>query len=141
MNDISDWTEIPITFRAKCYDCGKEILPGPAFWSDSKKSAKHLKCGRLKNLIDGQTLEISKPTIVPHHKDSGGSKKAYENIELKCFVCGMMAGCHACTFSPICDRTIVSQVCICETCSSSPNGDVFEKYQQVFTQKYLNKKK
>jgi hypothetical protein len=143
LNDLAGWLEIPITFRAKCYECGKEILPGPAFWSDSKKSAKHLKCGKSKSQIEGKTLLDNKPTIVPNGKNFRNFKNSYENIELKCFVCGKAAGCPTCTFSSICDRRIVSQQCICEACLNvkSEKEDAFKRYQQVFIQKYLHRKK
>jgi hypothetical protein len=48
LNVVTDWVDIPISFRSICYECGKEVLPWPAFWSKSKKSAKHLGCGKLK---------------------------------------------------------------------------------------------
>lgn len=140
--NAADWTEIPITFRAKCYECGKEILPGPAFWSDSTKSAKHLSCGGLKGQIEeAKTLPSSKPPTVSQGKEPEEIRNPGEIIELKCFVCGKMAGCHSCPFSQICDRRIVSQLCLCETCSSSNNEDALERYQQVFIQKYSHSKK
>jgi len=135
--------EIPITFRAKCYECGEEILPGPAYWSDSKRTAKHLKCGKLKSQIQGKTLLDNEPSFVNNGKNLRGFKNSYESIELRCFVCGKGAGCPTCTFSSTCDRRIVSQQCICETCLNANNEkeDAFKRYQQVFIQKYLHRKK
>ena len=144
MDIVTDWVKIPITFRAKCYDCGKEMVPGPALWSDSIKSAKHLKCGKSKDQIqtEEKSQTSSTPPIVTANKDTGVSKHPYENIELKCFVCGKEAGCHECTFSPICDRRIVSQLCICESCSSHKgDDDVFKRYQQAFIERYSRRKK
>ena len=142
MNVATDWAEIPITFRAKCYECGKEILPGPAFWSDSKKSAKHLNCSKLKSQVgEVKTPPSSKPHIILEGKEIEKIRNTSEIIELKCFVCGKMAGCQSCTFSQICDRRIVSQMCICEACSSSNNEDALEKYQQTFVQKYMRSKR
>ena len=37
LNVVKDWTDIPKTFRTMYYECGKEILPGRAFWSDLEK--------------------------------------------------------------------------------------------------------
>ena len=49
---ITDWLEITITFNAKCIECGKDVLPGKAFWSTSAKAAKHLFCsGKIDNMI------------------------------------------------------------------------------------------
>lgn len=28
LNVVTDWMGITITFRTRCYECGKEILPG-----------------------------------------------------------------------------------------------------------------
>ena len=35
---ITDWIEIAITFNTKCNECGKDVLPGKAFWSTSAKA-------------------------------------------------------------------------------------------------------
>lgn len=141
MNVATEWTEIPITFRAKCYECGKEIVPGPAFWSDSKKSAKHLNCSKLKSHIGEVKTPNGKPPIISVGNEIEKIRNTHEIVELKCFVCGKMAGCQSCIFSQICDRRIVSQLCICEACSSSGNEDALEKYQQMFIQKYMRSKK
>jgi hypothetical protein len=142
LNVATDWTEIPITFRAKCGECGTEILPGPALWSDSTKSAKHLNCGRLSSQTEeAKTLPSSKPHIVSQGKEFEKFRDPHDNTELKCFICGKMAGCNSCTFSQICDRKIVSQLCICQTCSNLNNEDALERYQQVFIQKYSHSKR
>jgi hypothetical protein len=47
---ITDWLEITITFSAKCNECGKDVLPGKAFWSRSAKAPKHLNCTKIDNL-------------------------------------------------------------------------------------------
>jgi len=134
LNVVTDWTDIPITFRTRCYECGKEILPGRVFWSESKKSAKHLTCDALKTQIDDKTPLVSvnsKPTT----KVMGNLKTSLD-IELKCFVCGKTAGCRTCSYSNTCDRRIVSQLCICETClNPKDKKDAFESYQIVFIRK------
>jgi hypothetical protein len=43
---VTDWLEITITFKDKCNECGKDVLPGKALWSRSAKAAKHLSCGK-----------------------------------------------------------------------------------------------
>jgi hypothetical protein len=135
LNVVTDWVEIPITFRSICYECGKEILPGPAFWSNSKKSVKHLSCGKLKSQIINKTPLDIKPTIAASNRKVIGINKS-EFIELKCFVCGKMAGCRECSFSSTCNR-IVSQLCICERRLNPDDkeGCAFKNYQQVFIRK------
>jgi hypothetical protein len=61
LNVVTDWMDVPITFRTRCYECGKEILPGRAFWSESK----HLRCHELESQINDKTPAMSldnKPT-------------------------------------------------------------------------------
>jgi len=129
---VTDWMDIPITFRTRCYECGEEILPGRAFWSESKKSAKHLRCGASKSQIDDKTPVES----LDSKWEIMGNSYTSLDIELNCFVCGKTAGCRTCSYSATCDRRIVSQLCICETCLN-PKGkkDAFESYQNVFIRK------
>lgn len=67
---------------------------------------------------------------------SNRSVNKSEFIELKCFVCGKMAGCRECSFSNTCNR-IVAQLCICETCLNPNDKEegAFKNYQQVFIRK------
>jgi hypothetical protein len=134
LNVVTDWMDIPITFRTRCDECGEEILPGRAFWSESKKSAKHLRCGAQK--IDDKTPAVSLGSKPTNTKVMGNLNTSLEYIELKCFVCGKTAGCRTCSYSITCDRRIVSQLCICKTCLT-PKGkkDAFESYQNVFIRK------
>ena len=134
LNVVTDWIQNPITFRIKCYECGKEVLPGPAFWSKTKKSAKHLSCGKLNNQIIGKTPVDIKPTIAAYNRKAIGNIHRSECTELKCFVCGKMAGCRECSFSNTCNR-IASQLCICERCLNSDDKGAFKIYQQVFLRK------
>jgi hypothetical protein len=135
LNVVIDWTDIQITFRTRCYECGKEILPGRAFWSESKKSAKHLRRGALKSQIDDKTPVVSLDSR-PTNTKAVGNLNTSLDIELKCVVCGKTAGCRTCSYSATCDRRIVSQLCICETCLN-PNDekDAFESYQNAFIRK------
>jgi hypothetical protein len=43
---VTDWLEITITFKAKCNECGKDVLPRKALWSKSAKAARHLSCDK-----------------------------------------------------------------------------------------------
>ena len=46
-----------------------------------------------------------------------------------------MAGCRTYSYSIICDRRSVSQLCICETCLNPNEKHAFEGYQNVFIRK------
>ena len=54
-------------------------------------------------------------------------------IELPCFVCGKSAGCAECEFVDFCDRTSVSNQCICKVCSDE--SDAYERYCDTFMEK------
>ena len=150
--DIIDWFQIKITFKIKCYKCGKEILPGQAFWSESAKTAKHLACNEEK-VIDKLATTVSPPPSLPElarHISTGSSKpmtrattttisttsKSILTIELNCFICGNKTGCGTCIFAKMCDRTLVSQSCICEQCLNEYGGEsFFDTNQQSFIHK------
>ena len=142
LNVVTDWTDIPITFRTRCYECGKEILPGRVFWSESKKSAKHLTCDALKTQIDDKTPLVSVNSKPTNTKVMGNLKTSLD-IELKCFVCGKTAGCRTCSYSNTCDRRIVSQLCICETClNPKDKKDAFELSNCIYSKGiYLRNKR
>ena len=153
--DIVDWFQIKITFKIKCYKCGKEILPGKAFWSESAKTAKHLACNKEK-VIDKLATTVSSPPppSLPHlarNISTESSKpitratttttisttsKSILTVELNCFICGNKAGCGTCIFAKRCDRTLVSQSCICEQCMNQYGGEsFFDTNQQSFIHK------
>lgn len=54
-------------------------------------------------------------------------------IELPCFVCGKSAGCGGCEYLDICDRTNVSNKCICKECFGQK--DAYERYCELFSKK------
>jgi hypothetical protein len=56
-------------------------------------------------------------------------------IELPCFVCGKSAGCGDCEYLDICDRTTVSNQCICKECFEQK--DAYERYCDAFSQKLV----
>jgi hypothetical protein len=102
----SDWIKLMVKYKGKCKECGKEISFGEyALWSKASKTIKHIRC----NMQDKSESSI---TI------------------LSCFICGGPAGCVNCIYEPNCDRTTVSQACICIDCFKSPNA--YENYQQQF---------
>lgn len=49
--------------------------------------------------------------------------------ELKCIVCGGPAGCTKCEFTDDCDRSQVSELCICKKCDGL--ADSFVSYQKA----------
>ena len=54
-------------------------------------------------------------------------EKCAEINELKCVICDNSAGCLQCEFHDDCDRSLVSQLCICKKCEGEEN--TFEHYQ------------
>ncbi|MEM2761161.1 MAG: hypothetical protein QXU32_05535 [Nitrososphaerales archaeon] len=54
-------------------------------------------------------------------------------VELPCFVCGRSAGCGDCEYLDICDRSIVSNQCICKECFEEK--DTYEHYCNAFAKK------
>ena len=102
------WIRLLVKYKGKCSVCGKEIPQGDyALWSRTAKAIKHIKC---------ETVETA--------------PEEPATIELKCFICGKNAGCTLCGFEADCDRTIVSQACICERCLSDKNA--YKNYQDAF---------
>lgn len=128
----TDWIQILVTFRSNCCHCGKEVPPGKAFWSNSAKVAKHLRCKHTKDegVITKDKLAIE--TVVPHNiVDSP------QFIDLKCYICGARTGCNKCTFLSECVQRFNSGgYCICNACSDNSVGraGTYEKYMQSFIQ-------
>ena len=54
-------------------------------------------------------------------------------IELPCFVCEKSAGCGDCEYLDICDRTIVSNQCMCKECFEKK--EAYERYCDTLSQK------
>ncbi len=136
MTQVTDWLEITITFKAKCNECGKDVLPGKALWSRSAKAARHLSCGKK----IGNEVQTSSPTA------QNIMETAFELIkqdsvitELKCFICGMKTGCNECEYLTDCEPRTYSKYCICKECSIKQE-ESFHNYEQSFaakTMKYL----
>jgi hypothetical protein len=61
----------------------------------------------VEQTIIKQELESVMAANVASNKISEKIKTPSQSIELKCFVCGKMAGCRTCSFSNICDRSSV----------------------------------
>jgi hypothetical protein len=54
--------------------------------------------------------------------------------ELKCAVCGKLAGCSQCEFRDDCNLDKVSELCICKKCSEE--SDALSKYQTSVQKKF-----
>ena len=61
-------------------------------------------------------------------------EKCAEINELKCVICDNPAGCLQCEFHDNCDRSLVSQLCICKKCENQ--GNTFEQYQLSVKDKF-----
>jgi len=94
----SDWISLVVKYSSNCKTCGKSVAKGEyAVWSRESKAIKHMAC---------------------HSSDlaSLSSPESIHNLQLKCTICNKPAGCPECEFEEDCDRTRVSQLCICEKC-------------------------
>jgi hypothetical protein len=121
---VPDWLEITITFKAKCNECGKDVLPGKALWSRSAKAARHLSCDKK----IGNQVKTAFELI----------KRGSAVTELKCFICGMKTGCNECEYVNDCEPRTYSKYCICKECTKQEES--FHNYEQSFaakTMKYL----
>jgi hypothetical protein len=93
----NDWINLTVKFSSNCKTCGKKISKGElALWSRSSKSIKHVEC---------HTIDLSNPAYV-----------SINSKQLKCAICGSLAGCAECEFEKECNRTLVSQLCVCRKC-------------------------
>ena len=61
-------------------------------------------------------------------------EKCAEIVELKCVICDNPAGCLQCEFQDNCDRSLVSELCICKKCDSQQH--TFEQYQVSVRDKF-----
>jgi hypothetical protein len=127
---ITDWIEIAITFNTKCNECGKDVLPGMAFWSTSAKAARHLSCGKTTNQIDK-----GNPILQDTMEAALESVKRQPVAELQCFICGKKTGCNECEYLAKCEARIISKYCLCEECSKQEES--FYNYKQSFADKIM----
>ena len=61
-------------------------------------------------------------------------EKCAEINELRCVICDNQAGCLHCDFQNDCDRSLVSQLCICKKCENQEH--TFEQYQLSVRDKF-----
>ena len=61
-------------------------------------------------------------------------EKCAEINELNCIICDGPAGCATCEFQEDCNRSLVSQMCICKKCEQKPS--IFEIYQESIKKKF-----
>lgn len=127
---ITDWIEIAITFNTKCNECGKDVLPGKAFWSTSAKAARHLSCGKVNSQIDkGNQVLQGIMEMTPEFVE------LKPVAELQCFVCGKKTGCNECEYLARCEARTFSKYCLCKECSKQEES--FYIYQQSFADKIM----
>ena len=85
-------------------------------------------------MFDQETMEGLIIVDVKEQLDRGQQFiKGLEN-ELKCVICDNPAGCLQCEFHDNCDRSLVSQLCICKKCENQ--GNTFEQYQLSVKDKF-----
>ena len=61
-------------------------------------------------------------------------EKCAEINELNCIICDGPAGCVICEFQEDCNRSLVSQMCICKKCEQKTS--IFEIYQESIKKKF-----
>jgi hypothetical protein len=94
----NDWISLIVKYSSNCKTCGKSVAKGEyAVWSRESKAIKHIAC---------HSSDLASLT----------SPDSIHNLQLKCSICNKPAGCPECEFEEDCDRTRVSQLCICEKC-------------------------
>jgi hypothetical protein len=127
---ITDWIEIAITFKTKCNECGKDVIPGMAFWSTSAKAAMHLACGKTNNqIIKGN------PVLQDTVETALEFVKRGSVLGLQCFVWGKKTGCNECEYLAECKPRSVSKYCICKECSKLKES--FYNYKLSFANKII----
>ena len=107
----SDWISLVVKYSSECKTCGKSVAKGEyAVWSRESKAIKHMACH------SSDLASLSSPDSI-------------HNLQLKCSICNRPAGCPECEFEEDCDRTRVSQLCICEKCykDSARLGELLRK--------------
>lgn len=61
-------------------------------------------------------------------------EKCTEIKEIKCAICGGMAGCSSCEYHEDCNIEKVSELCICKKCIA--NNDPYSSYLIAIKKKY-----
>ncbi|HEY7110385.1 MAG TPA: hypothetical protein VH415_13235 [Nitrososphaeraceae archaeon] len=94
----NDWISLIVKYGSNCKTCGKSVAKGEsAVWSPGLKAIKHMDCH------SSDLVSLTSPDSI-------------HNLQLNCTICNRPAGCPECEFEEDCDRTMVSQLCICEKC-------------------------
>jgi len=129
----SDWVRLMIKYKAKCRECGKEILSGEyALWSRGSRSIKHIKC-----LIqeDGSSSSYTKELNISNR--SSTSSFSRDQGDTPCYICNKMTNCLECGFEEESNKyniqTNLSPICICNECLM--NSEAYEIYQKQFIAK------
>ena len=139
MVNPTDWLQINIKFRGKCYKCGKDVKPGQALWSKSTKAVKHLDCHfrniKLHNTTALTNTNPGEPMPYESKKEySTPQKKSEQTIEFKCYICGNKSVRSSERDPGIYnDYKDTTQAYICPSCLK--RDDAFEAYQESFVQK------
>jgi len=121
------WIRLLVKYNGKCAVCGKEIPQGEyALWSRTSKAIKHVQCAEPAPSAEGAAPAGGKDA-------QAAAMTAGAAPELKCFICGANAGCPSCSFEQDCNRSVVSQACICDRCMAGK--DAYENYQKAFLAK------
>lgn len=134
MPEPSDWLQMVITIKTRCFVCGKDVPPGPALWSKSAKASKHLTCVQ-QTLVPAESSPVSPSAAETKAETTLFQTKRLE--ELTCYLCGAKAGCNECSFLEDCITRMESKHCLCDNCAygNQSMADAYEAYKKVFEQK------
>ena len=129
----SDWVRLLIKYKAKCRECGKEILSGEyALWSRASRSIKHIKCAIHE---DGSCSSYTKESNTSFNRSS--TSFSMEQRDTPCYICNKLINCLECGFEEKPNRYNIqaktSVLCICNECLM--NSEAYETYQKQFISK------
>jgi hypothetical protein len=129
----SDWVRLLIKYKAKCRECGKEILSGEyALWSRGSRSIKHIKCAIHE---DGPSSSYTKDSNTSSNRSS--TSFSMQQRDTPCYICNKLINCLECGFEEKSNRYDIqaktSVICICNECLM--NSEAYETYQKQFIAK------
>jgi hypothetical protein len=130
----SDWIRLLIKYKAKCRECGKEILSGEyALWSRGSRSIKHIKCVIRE---DGSSSSYIKESNTSFNRSS--TSFSMEQRDIPCYICSKLTNCLECGIEEKSNKysniqTKASSICICNECLM--DSEAYENYQKQFIAK------
>ena len=128
-----DWVRLLIKYKAKCRECGKEILSGEyALWSRGSRSIKHTKCAIHEDRSSSSYTEESNTS-----SNRSSTSFSMEQHDTPCYICNKLTNSLECGFQEKNNKynmpAKTSVICICNECLM--NSEAYENYQKQFISK------